>query len=369
MTNTIYNAIGLMSGTSLDGVFDVALIRTDGRDYVEPVAFHAEPYDLSLRGRVRALFGLREDTDGRVAEVAEEVTRIQAQGVLNLLKRGHSADIIGFHGQTISHDPASKFTWQIGDGALMAALTGIDTVCDFRKNDVQAGGQGAPLIPLYHRARAMSAGLALPVAILNIGGVSNVTWIGAAPEDILAFDTGPGNAMMDDAVGRYFNLSHDEDGKIAASGKVDEKMLAEWMAHDYFSAKPPKSLDRNDFEKLVTAHAPLTPGAKPDYIATLAAFTIESISRATEWFPAPAKAWYITGGGRKNAYLMEGLRKRLGVKVESVDTLGWDGDAMEAEGFGYLAVRSLKGLPLSLPTTTGVPKPMLGGQYFKAEAR
>jgi anhydro-N-acetylmuramic acid kinase len=357
----VYTAIGLMSGTSLDGV-DAALIRTDGHGHSERLAFVSIPYDDEIRARLRACLGKRDDPDGAVAIATTELTRAHAAAVDWLLSRAGLAprevDIIGFHGQTLHHEPAQKFTWQIGNGSMLARLTGIDVINDFRSADVAAGGQGAPLLPLYHRALARQAGLDLPVAILNLGGVGNVTYI-AGDDAMLAFDTGPGNALIDDWIKKHTGRDYDENGMWARQGTVDETVLAQWLAHPYFSVKPPKSLDRDAWD--LSALARLSPA---DGAATLTAFTVQAAARALEHLPDAPRAWYVTGGGRHNGLIMESLQRRVNAPVENVDTLGWNGDGMEAEGFAYLAVRSLLDLPLSLPGTTGVPRPLTGGRRY-----
>ncbi|MFV3076270.1 anhydro-N-acetylmuramic acid kinase [Niveispirillum fermenti] len=347
--------IGLMSGTSMDGI-DAALIRTDGHGQVEPVGFTFTPYQPAFRARLRAVLG----GGGDVGAVEQEVTDLHGDAVMALL-RAHdltprSIDLIGFHGHTILHAPDRRHTWQIGDGARLAAATGIDVVHDFRTADVKEGGQGAPLVPLYHQA--LAGNLERPLAILNIGGVANVTWLGEGPLDVVAFDTGPGNALIDDLVLSRTGAAYDEGGRIAAGGTVDHDLLARLLDHPYFNAPPPKSLDRDAWVRLA-----LTNQATPDAAATLTAFTVESIARALDHLPAPPRRWLVCGGGRHNAVLMAGLAARLGVPVAPVDGLGWNGDALEAEAFAYLAVRSRLGLPLSLPGTTGVPAPLTGGRF------
>ena len=356
----VYTVIGMMSGTSVDGV-DAALIRTDGHFMVERLGSVHIPYSSKLREHIKKQFG-KTQTDMDVRIVEEELTLEHAKAVKLLCDKysDERIDLIGFHGQTISHDPSARFTKQIGDGALLARETGIDVIDDFRWADVKAGGQGAPLIPVYHQALAKSADIDLPCAILNIGGVSNVTYIGESENDILTFDTGPGNALMDDFILERMNMPFDDSGRVAAEGTEHKETINAFMSQKFFEEKPPKSLDRNpwvfDVSLLETA----------DGLATLSAFTRESIIASVRFMPSKPKCWYICGGGRKNTTLLRSLRHRLKVPVEPVDTLGWDGDALEAEGFGYLAVRSLLDLPLSLPTTTGVPKPQTGGVYHKA---
>lgn len=356
--------IGLMSGTSLDGV-DVAYIETDGLAYVKPLAFSYFPYDDKLRHDVRACFGAREKTP-TTAKAEQNLTLAHIRAVQAFMVAHHltkdDVDLIGFHGQTITHDPAHQFTWQLGDGGLLAHETGIDVVYDFRVNDVAAGGQGAPLIPVYHWARAFSSQVEFPVAILNIGGVSNVTWLGKNEGDILAFDCGPGNALIDDRVLKETGARFDKDGALAQSGAVDKDILSRWMVHPFFDKDPPKSLDRDAWDVSAISNFPLN-----DAVATLTAFTVEAIANAAVHFPEPAKQWYVTGGGRLNRAIMEGLRTRLNIAVDPVETLGWNGDALEAEGFAYLAVRSVSGLPISYPTTTACPTPQRGGVLVKAK--
>jgi anhydro-N-acetylmuramic acid kinase len=269
------------------------------------------------------------------------------------------ADLIGFHGQTILHRPDQRWTWQIGDGALLARLTGIDVINDFRSADVAAGGQGAPLMPLYHAAMARRSGLAEPLVVVNIGGVAQVTYIDG--ETILAFDTGPGNAPIDDWMQRHTGKPVDENGALAATGRIDEWAMDVMLDDPFFVKVPPKSLDRMDFgTKAVEWLSPA------DGAATLTAFTAGALARAAEHFPQLAKSWIVSGGGRHNNTLMEMLKHRVGPQVVKADDVGWNGDALEAEGFAYLAMRAKRGLPLSLPTTTGVTRPMTGGKYWKA---
>lgn len=352
-------AIGLMSGTSLDGI-DAALIRTDGHEKIERIGFYTIPYTPELRDSLRACLGLKTDPDGRIARAERAMTLAHAAAVAELRRRFPGpVDLIGFHGQTIDHDPASRRTWQIGDGGLLAVETGIDVIADFRSADVAAGGQGAPLLPLYHAALAHD--LKKPVAILNIGGVANITFIGAEEESLLAFDTGPGCALLNDWVKCHTGEEYDRDGALAAAGVVDEGVVAAYLKDEYFNRTPPKSLDRNHWNTEKFSGLSVEDGA-----ATLTAFTVQAIAKARDHLPQAPLSWYVTGGGRLNPAMMDGLRRVLNVPVAPVDDLGWDGDAMEAEGFAYLAVRSDLGLPLSLPGTTSVPQPMRGGRRWSA---
>lgn len=351
-------AIGLMSGTSMDGI-DAAVIRTDGELRVETGPWLTIPYDDGFRARLRAVFGERGDVEG----VERELTDRHAEAVRRLLAgAGLSAaevDLVGFHGHTIRHEPDKGVTRQIGDGARLAASVGIAVVDGLRYADVAAGGEGAPLAPVYHRALAGS--LERPLAVLNLGGVGNVTWIGPGADDLVAFDTGPANAPLDDWCRRTVGRSFDEGGTLAASGRADPQRLGRLAGHAYFARRPPKSLDRDEFAAVLDeATAGLAPA---DGAALLAAFTVLSAARAAEWFPSPALRWIVCGGGRKNPVLMAGLRARLGVPVDDADSLGWDGDALEAQAFGYMAVRSRLGLPISFPGTTRAPRPLTGGRH------
>mgnify|MGYP003791664887 CR=1 FL=1 len=355
-------AIGLMSGTSMDGI-DAALLTSDPSGQLRQGPALAQPYDGETKARLQGILG-GQGARGEIQATAEHLTHLHAEIIHKLLKENElthdSIDIIGFHGHTIMHQPEAGKTCQIGNGALLARLTGIDVVDDFRSADVAAGGQGAPLAPLYHGA--LAAGLAKPLAVVNIGGVANVTWIGpdgldGGGDGMLAFDTGPGNAMIDDWVRRCGLGDMDRGGHLAGQGQVDGAGLAALMANDYFARTPPKSLDRNDFV------LPENPGwSSNDGAATLTAFTARTIALAWNHFPANPKQWLICGGGRHNPALMAALRAELAADVAPVESVGWRGDFLEAEAFAYLALRHLDGLPLSLPGTTGVPRPLPGGR-------
>ncbi|MDE2228948.1 MAG: anhydro-N-acetylmuramic acid kinase [Alphaproteobacteria bacterium] len=351
--------IGLMSGTSIDGI-DVAAIETDGLRAVAPRGALTIPYAPVLRERIRSVLG----GNGQLEATEAELTEAHAKAVGTLIRACELRDVslIGFHGHTVLHRPWERRTWQIGDGALLARLTGFDVVNDFRSADVASGGQGAPFVPLYHQA--LAAGLERPRAVINIGGVANVTWLGPNEEEILAFDTGPGNALLDDWALIHTGQPVDEGGALAGTGTADESHVVRFLAHPFFAVPPPKSLDRDDFARFMPA------GASPaDGATTLAAMTVAGIAAARQHFPAPAKHWLVTGGGRRNPVLMAMLKARLDAPVEPVEKIGWDGDALEAQAFAYLAVRSVKGLPLSLPQTTGVAAPMSGGRLHRAEPR
>ena len=351
-------AIGLMSGTSLDGI-DVAMIETDGRERVITGPALTISYPDGFRERLRSVLG----GVGPVGKVEAELTGLHAEAVEQFLARhrGTTADIVGLHGHTILHRPAERRTWQLGDGAWLARQLRIDVVADFRSADVAAGGEGAPLAPLFHAA--LAAALPKPLAVLNLGGVANVTWIGRGgigrAEDILAFDTGPGNALIDDWVRRHSGAAADLDGALAATGRASEAHVTRFLERPFFARRPPKSLDRDDFREAMPEGLSLEDGA-----ATLTEMTAATVTAGCRHFPAPAREWLVCGGGRHNPALIAALVRRLGVPVRPVEAVGWNGDALEAQAFAYLAVRSIAGLPLSLPSTTGVPRPTTGGRLF-----
>ncbi len=341
--------IGLMSGTSMDGV-DAALLETDGEDAVGPLGFVSLPYRETEQAAIRAALGAGDGEKVRIARTV--VTEAHIRAVFRLLEKTGARRVtaIGFHGHTLDHRPQDRFTLQVGDAARLARETGIPVVADFRSADVAAGGQGAPLAPVYHRARL--AGEACPIAVLNIGGVANVTWIGRDGA-MLAFDTGPGNALIDDWCRRHTGKPMDRDGRLAAQGRVDEEALQRLLDNPYFAAPPPKSLDRQSFSS-----APVAALSPADGAATLTAFTAAAVARAP--LPEPPRRWIVSGGGRRNPVLMAALPG----PAEPAEALGWDGDALEAEAFAYLAARKLRNLPASFPGTTGCPAPMTAGRLF-----
>ena len=361
-------AIGLMSGTSMDGI-DVALIDTDGEDVVERGPSRTFAYDAAFKSAlVRAIETGRGLSDRKarpdtLAEVERELTGRHAAAVAEFLRQHGLApqdiSIVGFHGQTVLHRPEHGLTVQLGDGPELARRITLPVVYDLRAADCAAGGQGAPLAPVYHRALAAKLP-ERPLVVLNIGGVANATWIGR-DGTLIAFDTGPGNAMIDDWMLRCRGVQHDEGGALAAAGRVHDGYVMQYLRHSYFGEPPPKSLDRNAFPlELVEGLSPA------DGAATLAAFTAASIARAREHFPEQPKLWVISGGGRRNKTLMAMIAERVEGAVAPAEAVGMDGDGMEAEAWAYLAVRSLKGLPITFPGTTGVPRPLTGGVLASA---
>ncbi len=358
-------AIGLMSGTSRDGI-DAALIETDGEGASIGIAFHAMPYGDGFRMRLaeacqRAMTMEKPGFEPLIHAVEEELTELHVEAVSDLLARsGHVTQdiaVIGFHGHTVAHRPERRWTWQIGDGAALAGAFGIRVVADLRSADVAAGGQGAPLLPVYHRALAYD--LPKPVAVLNLGGVANITAI-ASDGEIVAFDTGMASGLIDNWMQTHSDRSFDENGAAAARGKIDEARLASMLSDPWFVVAPPKSIDREAFTIEAMRALSLEDGA-----ATLTAFSAAAVAKALGHLPERPKHIYAAGGGRHNATLMRMLATYTGTEVRPVDELGWDGDALEAQGFAYMAVRHLKGLPISFPGTTGAPQPMTGGVLFE----
>jgi anhydro-N-acetylmuramic acid kinase len=357
--------IGLMSGTSLDGV-DVALIETDGKQIKAFGPTGYRPYSERERSVLRQALAEaavylphRDARPGTLAEAERLVTLAHAEAVATFNAQNRIAaeaiDIVGFHGQTVLHRPDRKLTVQIGDAKALAKAIHIPVMHDFRAADVEAGGQGAPLVPVYHRALAQSLGREGPIALVNIGGVSNITYIDG--DTLIACDTGPGNALLDDYMFRLTRQSFDCDGQMAAQGVADEAWVARALELPFFALPPPKSLDRNDFAGLNLSEVLPADGA-----ATLTALTAAAIARIVPLLPKPPKSWIVAGGGARNHTMMRMLRQRLApAAVEAADSLGWSSDAIEAQAFGFLAARGMKGLPLSYPATTGVSMPMTGG--------
>jgi anhydro-N-acetylmuramic acid kinase len=356
MASSFLRALGLMSGTSVDGI-DAALIETDGERVAAFGPSLTVPYPDEARRVIRAAFGATVETEAtRAAE--QVVTRMHVDAVRAWAAKSgiaaDSLDLVGFHGQTITHQPDRRFTWQIGDGAALAHALGVRVVSDLRSDDVAAGGQGAPLVPVYHAA--LAADLARPLAVVNIGGVGNVTWIG--PDGaLLAFDTGPGNGPIDDWCARRAGQRCDMDGELAAAGKVDRARVERFAKHRFFAKAPPKSLDRGDFNDGWAEGLSVVDGA-----ATLTRGTARAVALAARHFPAPVSQWVICGGGARNPTLLRAIAEETAARVVTAEDLGWDGDALEAQAFAFLAVRSLRRLPLTFPGTTGVPRAMAGGR-------
>lgn len=338
----LFLALGLMSGTSMDGI-DVALVKTDGVAKVTQLGFASYGYAPAFRARLRAQLGKM-----KAPQLEKDLTNLHAVAVMAFLKKNKikasDVDCIGFHGHTLFHAPAKKTTVQIGDGKKLAQLTGIPTIYDFRTDDVKTGGQGAPLVPVYHQA--LAAKLKKPVVFLNIGGVANITYID--DKRLIACDTGPGNALIDDWVMQRADKPFDRDGKLAAKGSADIEWLKRFLAHPYFAKKAPKSLDRDAFKRFVPHHLNVADGA-----ATLTLMTVLAIVHTLKQMPKQPREIIVCGGGRKNAYMMKLLAAFSGATVSAIEAHKLDGDATEAEAFAYMAAREVLGLPISFPETTG----------------
>jgi anhydro-N-acetylmuramic acid kinase len=358
-------ALGAMSGTSLDGV-DAALLTTDGHRILGFGDTAYRPYSAAERSVLRTALGLWPG-DAGVDAAAEAVETAHAE-VLEPLAAG--AELVGFHGQTLAHDPQGRGTHQAGSGDVLAEILGRPVVWDFRSTDVRMGGQGAPLAPFFHFACAKWIGAKAPVAFLNLGGVGNLTWIDPtqpAPEvagACLAFDTGPANAPVNDLMQSRLGLAQDEGGALAAQGDADEAVIAQFLDHPYFYKIPPKSLDRNDFPGLFRAVDRLSDA---DAAATLTAAAAAAVAKGAEHFAVPPERILVTGGGRHNATLMRMLAALMPCPVEPVEAADLNGDMLEAQAFAFLAVRVLRGLPTSAPGTTGVGAAVGGGRISRPQ--
>jgi anhydro-N-acetylmuramic acid kinase len=363
-------AIGLMSGTSLDGV-DVALLETDGESVSAFGPTGYRPFADDERALLRraladaAALTDRDARPGALGEAERLVTEAHADAVERFLRDHRIApggsDVIGFHGQTVLHRPARRLTVQLGDGAALARQLGIDVVYDFRAADLAQGGQGAPLVPVFHRALALGLARPRPTAILNIGGVANVTVVDGMAEPI-ACDTGPGNALLDDFMLTRTGVACDPDGTVGAQGHVDERFVSAILSQEFFSKTCPKSLDRNEFQVDASGFS------TADGAATLAALTAAAAARIVDHLPVRPRAWIVAGGGARNPTLMRMLAQRLApATVETAAGVGWSIDCLEAQAFAFLAVRCQHGMPITFPGTTGAPAPLPGGRIAPAK--
>ena len=351
-----------MSGTSLDGV-DAAVVVTDGETITAFEQSDYRPYTEAERATIRAALGRWPSAPG-VQAAAEVVEEAHAE----LLSRFDGVDLVGFHGQTLAHEPGGRGTHQAGDGAVLAAVLDLPVIWDFRTADVRMGGQGAPLAPFYHFALAKRIGAEEPICFLNLGGVGNITWVDPArtrpdaPGALLAFDTGPANAPINDLMQARRGLAEDRGGLLAATGRVHDAIVERFLRDPYFRRIPPKSLDRDAFPALGRWVAPL---GDQDAAATLTACAAAAVAAGMEHLPRPPQGVLVCGGGRHNATLMRELAQRLACPVLPVEEAGLDGDMLEAQAFAFLAVRVLRGLPTSCPATTGVPAAVGGGQLSR----
>jgi anhydro-N-acetylmuramic acid kinase len=369
MSNPVW-AVGLMTGTVLDGNIDVALLKTDGERIVEFGPFTLAPYPAETRAlleetlQAARAWNLEGDEPEIFARAEKVLTEAQSHAVRQLVEHAglsmNDIGIVGFHGQTVLHRAPQGSrrgaTRQLGDGDLMSQILGCKVAYDFRTADVEAGGQGAPLSAGYHAALLNDITNDGDTAVLNLGGVANITWADGKGQ-LIAFDTGPANAPINDFIKNHGRGEMDRNGEIARSGKVDEEKLAQLLTHPYLAAPYPKSLDRFDFTAAMAGDLGLEDGA-----ATLTAFTASAVGKGLDLLPVRPTRLIVSGGGRHNPMLMEMLASRTKVDVLPAETFGWRGDAVEAECFAFLAVRVLRGLPISFPTTTGVSHPITGGR-------
>ncbi|SMX36682.1 anhydro-N-acetylmuramic acid kinase [Maliponia aquimaris] len=354
-------ALGAMSGTSLDGV-DAAMLHTDGERIFDFGTCGYRAYSAEERAVLRAALG-RWPGPGLEAALGV-VQDVHAE----LLAQFPNADLVGFHGQTLAHDPRGRGTHQLGDGAALAQALGKPVVWDFRSADVALGGEGAPLAPFFHWACARWIGAERPLCFLNLGGVGNLTWVNPAaakPDSegaLLAFDTGPANAPINDLVADRLGLDCDRDGALARKGRVEEGALELFLAESFFRKMPPKSLDRDDFALMLDLVRELSDA---DAAATMTAMAAAAVMQGMEHCPSPPERLLVTGGGRHNPVMMRMLSAGLDCPVIPVEDVGLDGDMLEAQAFAYLAVRVARGLPTSAPSTTGVAAPVGGGQISR----
>lgn len=360
--DSIHNirALGLMSSTEINGAA-AALIETDGIDMPVKGRSFIVPYEEAFEDKIREIRNHRDRFSAdELQKVGEELTNFHAGVVRELLNEGEKFEVIGFSGHILFHNPQEAESLALGSGQLLADLTGIKVVSGFRRSDLLAGGQGSPLLPVFHEV--IAANLPKPVAVINIDGISRLTWLGSNGE-MLAFDTGPGLAPVNDWVLRHGGQNSDYNGRLAALGQINGHVLAAMMRHKYFAKYPPKAFDRNGFrDKLEHLEAlKLADGA-----ATATALTAESIAYSMAlYLPEMPKILVVCGSGADNPTLMRFLRQRFEyVEVISSAELGWRPDTSQAQAIAFLAARRLHHLPISFPTTTGVPEPLVGGEIY-----
>ncbi len=351
--NKIYKSIGLMSGTSMDGI-DLALIESDGKKIFKRENFDYLAYEADFKKRLNSLiYGIPKLSEIKLVE--NELTFLHAKLVNKFLAKNQieasEIDLIAFHGHTIFHDPKQAITWQIGNPQLLAHQTKINVVADFRTRDVVLGGQGAPLVPIYHFQ--LFANQNLPIAVLNIGGISNITYFyNKNEEDIEAFDICFGNAPFDDLMKEKFGQDFDENGKLAKSGNVDFILANRILQNDIFHNQPPKSFDRDDFSKLLS---PINSLKVEDALATFAYMHAKAIEINLNFLSQKPKTIFVCGGGRKNLAIMDEIKKQLSeIEIKTTEEIGLNGDTIEAEAFAFLGIRSLLQLPISFRKTTGI---------------
>ncbi len=359
----LLKSIGLMSGTSMDGV-DLALIESDGKTIINRREFLHLRYEQDFKERMRSVIYRNPSLDN-IKKIENELTMIHTdlvnQFLIQTKIKPEEIDVIGFHGHTILHNPAEQMTWQIGNGHLLAMKTGINVVSDFRNRDVMLGGQGAPLVPIYHFC--LFSNQARPAAALNIGGISNITFFDQDEQSLRAFDVSFGNAPFDDLMKEKFGKDFDENGELARRGHTDFIIADHILQNPIFRIKPPKSFDRDDFAKILSSITHLKP---EDTLATFAYMHARAIAINLDFLPSKPKEILVCGGGRKNIAILNEMKKWLsGIEVKTTEEVGINGDSVEAEAFAFLAIRRLLDLPISFPNTTGVKEPACGGVLYK----
>jgi anhydro-N-acetylmuramic acid kinase len=358
--------LGFMSGTSLDGV-DAAILSTDGEVIHDFGPTHLTAFTMEERTVLKSAteqFVATGTAEAALLAKADDIVvdaHIRCARALLSAPDAGQIELIGYHGQTLLHRPEQKRSVQIGDPAKIARAFGVDVVADVRQADIAAGGEGAPLVPVYHAALAQRIEASGPIAFLNVGGVANFTYVGRNG-DIIALDTGPGNGMLDLMVQKRGLGRYDDGGALAANGAVNQAVLEQLLSHPYFERKGPKSLDRYDFPLDVVDSL-----SAADAAATLVAFTAASVALGARALPIRPVLWIVCGGGRHNPVIMKALRETLGV-CENADDFGLRGDFIEAEAIGFIAARSVRGLPVTFPQTTGVPTPMGAGHLYRAHS-
>jgi len=352
-------AIGLMSGTSMDGV-DVALVKTDGLKNFEVKNFMTFYYSDEIRKLLQRSIQLKVN----IRNLSDVITNFHINSVKLLIKKYglslQNIDVIGFHGQTIVHHPAEGWTWQLGSGQEMSNELNIPVISNFRYRDVCLGGEGAPLVAIWHKALASSIiNQKYPCIFLNVGGVSNITYLKDHNHVTYCFDIGLGNGPIDHISQQYFSKKFDYDGNISLSGNINYSVLKDILKHQWFNKKPPKSLDKNEFNKFIFSS--LEGVAAKDKLATLSKLVALCLKRSVNFLNLKPKCIYVCGGGRNNEAIMRGLKEEFGSIILKVEEKNWNGDAIEAQAFAYLAVRSLKNLPLTINNLTGLSRDVSGG--------
>ena len=368
--NNLITSIGLMSGTSCDGI-DASIIKSDGENEVHFIGNHFLPYEKKVRVKIR---NLKEKINSildleknkfEIQNLEKEITVLHAQIVNLIIKKLKlkklEIDLIGFHGHTIFHSFKEKKTKQIGDARLLSNLIGLNVVYNFRENDIKNEGQGAPLVPIFHRLLQIKLKLKMPLVFLNIGGISNLTYLNNGKE-MVSFDSGPGNFLIDKILQLKTNnkIQFDKDGKIASTGNIDRNILESYLSDTFYKLLPPKSLDVNNFSL-----DPLKSLSLKDSVATLSELTSLSIVNALNFFSSMPAEIILCGGGRKNKYIFERIKKLSNTTTNNIDNYKINGDFIESQAFAYLAIRGFLKKPISFPETTGVPRPTIGGNIIE----